>query len=560
MKKKWTSRVEAWSSGVEDGSIPSCRMVKLAVGRWRHDQARTDLVFDKLAFYTFVQFCHKLRQFKGEFAGKPLDLEDWQLFIAANIFGWKYKETGLRRFQYADVYVPRKNGKSSFAAAIALYMLLFDGEPAAEVYAAAVDKEQARICFDTAKSLIRGSELADMVDIYRGSIADMEEGSSFKPLTKDTKNKDGLNPHCAVCDERHAWQTNEIYDVLRTGMGARSQPLIFSISTAGTDTSVPYFTELDYMRKILEGQVEQDNRFVLLYEPDDGDKWDDEETWKKVNPNLSISLSLKYMKDLCEEAKAKGGSTLAAFQTKNLNMWVDAPDVWIPDDDVTRNIHNVDDDELIGSRCYVGIDLAAKTDICAIAFWFPDQKAVRWLYVIPEAKLQDSRMGDRVDYRAWREQGWLVTSPGKVIDEEWLIELLMSRFSKYDIQAIAYDPWGMWQILGKFGPYDDRLVEWSQNIRFMSVPTKWIESEVLNHRLDFGGNPITRWMFGNVVVYRDPNDNIKLDKKRSRNKIDGVVALADAAGAWLNSETKPKEEPKIYADHSLRYITDINQW
>jgi phage terminase large subunit-like protein len=526
-------------------------MVRLACERYENDKKRADLYFDASKFLRFVRFAQTLKHFKGEFAGKVIRLEDWQLFVAANVFGWYRKATKRRRYQYADVYVPRKNGKTTLAAIIALYMLLFDGEPAAEVYAAAVDKEQAKICFDTAKELLRNSDLTALADIYRGSIVRSQSASAFKPLTKDTKNKDGLNPHAAICDERHAWKTNEIYDVIKTGIGSRRQPLVFSISTAGVDTSYPYFRDLEFLRDVMNGIQEKDNHFIMLFEPDEGDRWDDPEVWRKVNPNYGVSLYPEYMESEFQEAKKKGGSTLAAFCTKNLNMWVDAPEVWISDDDVAANGRGLDPSVLLGQECYVGLDLASKNDITAAAFWFPAFKAVRYLFCVPESKVAE--MSDRVDYRQWRERGWLVVTPGKTLDEDWYIQTLISWMDLYDVKKIAYDPWAIWNILPKFGRYCDRLMEYQQNIRYMSVPTKWLEAAVLRHELDFLGDPVIRWMFRNVVIYRDPNANIKLDKARSRNKIDGVVATVDAIGGWLN-DTSGQESKIIYTNHDLRVI------
>ena len=545
------SRVNKYAEGIRDGKIPACKMVKLAVERWYADWQREDLYFREEPFLRFCSMTAQMRHFKGEFAGQPIKLEDWQLFIAANILGWYRKDTRSRRYQYADVYVPRKNGKTTFAAMIAIYLLYFDGEAAAEVYAAAVDKEQAKICFETAKELIRNSPISTLFDIYRGSIAVTKTASAFKPLTKDTKNKDGLNPHAAICDERHAWKTNEIYDVIKTGIGARKNPLVFSISTAGTDTSYPYFRDLAYYRDIMLGVQEKDNHFIMLYEPDEGDNWNDPEVWRKVNPNYGVSLYPSYLQSEYDEAQSKGGSTLAAFLTKNLNMWVDAPEVWIPDDDVAACNAPLDVNTLKGQPCYVGIDLASKSDLTAVAFFFPRQMAVQYMFCIPEEKVKES--GDRVDYRQWREQGWITAFPGKVLDEEWFLHTLLEHLDMYDIKRICYDPWGMWDIKTKFGKYTDKLMEYQQSIRYMSVPTKRMESDVLKHAINFCDNPVIRWMFRNVVIYRDPNANIKLDKARSRNKIDGVVALADAYGGWLNDETAPGIR-KIYTNHNLRTV------
>lgn len=543
--------VSEYVADVISGRLPSCRMVVLACQRYLDDWKREDLYFDWHAVKKFVAFCSSLKHFKGEFAGRPIDLEPWQIFIAANIFGWKKKATGKRRYTYADVFVPRKNGKTTFAAGMALFCMMLDGESGAEVYAAAVDKEQARICFEASKELIRASMFSRVVKTYTSSLVYQKTASSYKPLSKETKNKDGLNPSCAVCDERHAWQTNEIYEVLKTGIGARSQPLIFSISTAGNDTSLPYFSDIKFLKEVMLGLKEKDNHFIMLYTPDDEDAWDDPLTWHKVNPNYGISLSPTYMENEYLEAKQKGGTVLAAFCTKNLNKWVDAPTVWIADDTVKENNHDLDESQLLGEECYVGIDIASKTDLTCASFYFPKYKAFKYLFIIPEAKVIE--LEDRVDYRRWAEQGWVTVAPGKVIDEEWYLERLKIELDKYNIKCIAYDPWGMWNMIQKFGRYQDVLLEYQQSIRYMSVPTKWFESAVLKSELNFMHNPILRWNMQNVVIYTDPNANIKLDKARSRNKIDGVVATVNAIGGWLNKTTGDTGE--IYATHGLRTVS-----
>ena len=543
--------VSEYVADVISGRLPSCRMVVLACQRYLDDWKREDLYFDWKAVKKFVAFSSSLKHFKGEFAGRPIDLEPWQIFIVANIFGWKKKATGKRRFTYADVFVPRKNGKTTFAAVLSLYCMMLDGESGAEVYAAAVDREQARICFEASKELISVSMFSRLVKTYTSSLVYQKTASSYKPLSKETKNKDGLNPSCAVCDERHAWQTNEIFEVLKTGIGARSQPLIFSISTAGNDTSLPYFSDIKFLKEVMLGIKEKDNHFIMLYTPDDEDAWDDPMTWHKVNPNYGVSLSPTYMENEYLEAKQKGGTVLAAFCTKNLNKWVDAPTVWIADDTVKENNHDLDESQLLGEECYVGIDIASKTDLTCASFYFPKYKAFKYLFIIPEAKVIE--LEDRVDYRRWAEQGWVTVAPGKVIDEEWYLERLKIELDKYNIKCIAYDPWGMWNMIQKFGRYQEVLLEYQQSIRYMSVPTKWFESAVLKSELNFMHNPILRWNMQNVVIYTDPNANIKLDKARSRNKIDGVVATVNAIGGWLNKTTGDTGE--IYATHGLRTVS-----
>lgn len=543
--------VSEYVADVLSGRLPSCKMIIAACQRYQDDWLRDDLYFDWVLVRRFCAFAASLKHFKGELAGLYIKLEPWQIFIAANILGWKRKATGKRRYTYADVFVPRKNGKTTFAAILALYFMLLDDEAGAEVYAAAVDREQAKICFEASKELIRGSMFEKLVKLYTSSIVYGKAASSYKPLSKDSKNKDGLNPSCAVCDERHAWHTNEIYEVIKTGVGARSQPLIFSISTAGTDTSLPYYADIQVLKDVMLGIKEKDNHFIMLYTPDEDDAWDNPLTWHKVNPNYGISLSAEYMENEYLEAKMRGGTTLAAFCTKNLNMWVDAPTVWIADDVVKANNKELDEALLLGEDAYVGIDLAAKTDLVCVSAFFPKFNAFKCLFVVPEAKVTE--MEDRVDYRLWAEQGWLSVCPGRVIDEDWFLAKTFQFLDNYNVKCIAYDPWGMWNMLQKFGRYQEFLMEYQQSIRYMSVPTKWFESAVLKVELNFMHNPILRWNMKNVVIYTDPNANIKLDKARSRNKIDGVVACVDAVGGWLNLTAGKTNE--IYVSHGLRTVT-----
>lgn len=549
-RKDYVGRAKEFARKVVGGEIPSFELVVLACSRFLSDLDRSDIYLDEKAARRVCSFLESLKHYKGALAGKKLRLEDWQVFIFVNLFGWKVKATGLRRFRYGDVLVPRKNGKTMIASGVALYLEFMDGEAGAEVYAAAVDKEQARICFNGSKELLKGSIIEDVAKVVQNEISFPDGACTYKPLSKDTRNKDGLNPHGAVCDERHAWSTNEIYELIVTGMGARTQPLVFSISTAGMDTSLPYYQDVQVLQDVLRGIKEKDDHFILLYIPDQGARWDDPEVWRKANPNFGVSVGADYMQSRYEEAKLKGGATQASFCVKNLNMWVDAPEVWIPDDDVWANNADFDESTLKGEDCYVGLDLASKADISAVCLFFPKYMVAKFLFVIPETKVAEKE--DRVDYRRWVEQGWVTATPGNVLDEDWFVSFLLGQLEPYKVQSLAYDPWAIWNILPKLRKYEDQLMEYQQSIRYMSVPTKWIQAEVLQHHLNLLRNPVIRWMFKNVVIYTDPNANIKLDKARARNKIDGVVAMADAVGGWLNLTAGEKKE--IYTEHTLRVI------
>lgn len=534
---------------VRSGSRPANRYEKLAVERHLVDLQRDDIFFDEKRAFAACNFFHMMKHFKGSYAGKYIYLEPWEVFVVASIFGWIKQKDNKRKYTYADVFVPRKNGKTTLAAGIALFCLLFDGEAGAEVYSAAVDKEQAKICFGTSQELARKSKFSEFVKIYRSSVVVEDTASAYKPLSKDTKNKDGLNPHCSICDERHAWRTNEIYDVIKTGMGARTQPLVFSISTAGTDTSFPYFSDLQVMKDILEGIKKQDNHFVLLFCPDPADDWNDRAVWKKVNPNLGVSLSWDYMDNEYRDAKNKGGSTEANFKTKNLNMWVDAPEVWISDDVVSQCDMGTTDSDLIGQECYAGLDLASHIDINALALYFPKLRALKMQFWLPESRV--ASVADIVDYKAWVDLGYIKTFPGDVLDVDIIVSDILQLLRRYDTKNLAFDPFkayhGVIQGLQKAG-IGYLLDEYSQGIRNMSEPTKELEKMILAHNIDFMKNPVLRWMFKNVVIYRDNNDNIKVNKGRSRNKVDGVVATINALGGFMSAANR------IYENHGLRCV------
>ncbi len=553
-KSKDYIRVERYVDDVLSGKLPSCKTIIQVVMRWDGDLQREDLYFDEKVFNTFCRFSRQFKHFKGPLAGTAFEPEDWQLFIVANCLGLKRKDNHLRKYTLADVYVPRKNGKTMFAAILANWFFLMDGEAGPEVYTAALDKDQAKIAFDASKVLLSNSIFRPMCHIRnsRSSIDCERNHGVFKPLSKDTKNKDGLNISAAVCDERHAWPNTEMLDVIKTGTGARLQPFVMSISTAGIDVSNPYFADIEAYKEELSGvRPLEDNHFFMLYTPDEGDDWESEDTWKKVNPNLGVSLVWEYMRSTYNEAKTRGGSYIVSFKTKNLNLWVDAPKTWIPDEDVKACNAPFDESLLEGADCYVGIDLASKNDLCATAFFFPKYGVIKFLFVLPEGKV--TNRDDRVDYRLWLEEGWVTQCPGKVLDEDWYMSILLSHLQQYDVKCIAYDPWGMWDLKNQFGKYQDVLMEYSQGIRYMSVPTKRLESDILKGKINFLGNPVIRWMMQNVTLYRDPNDNIKLDKAKSRNKIDGVVAAVDAVGGWLNLTNG--ESGELYTDHELRVIS-----
>lgn len=535
-KKKALEYIE----NVISGKRKAGRLEILSVKRHLKDlesAAERGLYFDEKKAKLALSFFPLLKHYKGEKAGLEFELEGWQSFIIWSLFGWMRKG-GVRRFNYAEIEVARKNGKTTLAGGIALIMLLIDSEAGAEIYSAAVDKEQARLCWESSKNMVEKSPaLSKYVKCFRASIVYEKAASSYKPLSKDSGNKDGLNPHCAICDERHAWKTDEMYNVIKSGMGARKQPMIFSITTAGFDMSSPYYCSRAVMINILEEIKIQDNTFVMIFAPDKGDDWRNPETWEKSNPNIGVSVSYEYLENELTDAINKGGTTEVNFKTKNLDMWVDAPDVWIQDEKVLKCDFGTTEDDLSGQECWAGIDLASHVDINSMALYFPNLPvpAFRFYFWIPEGKVLQKE--DRVDYRQWHKDGWINVTPGDVIDINYMTANISKILKIYDVKNIAFDPakayHGIIQGLQNEG-FDSILDEFGQGIMNMSEPTKKVEADVTAAEIDLLKNPVIRWMFRNVVIYKDANDNIKLDKKRSIEKIDGVVAMSIAYGGYMS--------------------------
>ena len=559
MATNYKRKVEKYVEDVLSGRRPSGRYERLAVERHLNDLRKGrkfPYEFHPELGLFVCNFFEELEHYKGEKAGTKIILEGWQAFIIYCVYGWIDKKTKLRRFNYADVVVARKNGKTTMAAGLGLFALVADGESGAEVYSAAVDKEQAKICWGAAKELAKKSPMLSFLLLYKSAIIDEEGAAFFKPLSKDTKNKDGTSPSFAICDERHEWQNNALFNVIKSGMGARSQPLIFSITTAGFNTALPYFQQQKYLKDILDGLVVQDNQFAIIYEPDKDDDISSEETWKKANPNYGVSVNKKYLMTEYLEARNKGGENMVNFLTKNLNMWCDAPEVWIDSSYVAACDFGTEDSSLLGQRCYAGFDFASHVDIVALVLYFPHllHQPVKCFFWLPEEKVWQNK--DDVDYRRWAEQGYIHLTPGNIIDIDAVVDGVLTVMSDYDVVKLAYDPYktyhGIIQGLIKAGR-EEVLMEFSQGIGNVSEPTKEVQRLIEGAEVDLMRNPVLSWMFGNVILYKDNNENIRVSKGKSKNKIDGVAALIDAVGGYMSLNDK-SNRGSIYTRHTLRTI------
>lgn len=493
---------------------------------------------------------------KGPMAGKPFRLEPWQREIVEALFGEKRRDTGLRRYRRAYIEVPRGNGKSTWAAGIALLMLLADNEPAAEIFGAAADRDQARLVFEAAKSMVEDSPyLSRLVKIYRHSMVVESTRSVYRVLSSEAYSKHGLNPHGIIFDELHAQPNRELYDVLNTAMGKRAQPLMIMITTAGYDRESICWQQHEYARQVAAGIIDDPTFYPAIWAADPEDDWTDPATWCKANPNFGVSVQPEFLRQECDAALASP-SYQNTFRRLYLNQWTQQEERWI--DMAAWDKCNAALPDLTGRRCYGGLDLASTTDIAALVLAFPGEtqngveEPVYLLpfFWIPEENALDRERRDRAPYLTWARQGLIEMTPGNVIDYAYIRRRLNELAEMYQIVEIAYDPWNATQLSLQLQDDGLTMVEMRQGFASMSAPSKELLRLVLAGGLAHGGNAVLRWMADNVTVRQDPAGNIKPDKSKSTSRIDGIVASIMAVGR-LTLDSQPKS---IYEERGLLAI------
>lgn len=477
-------------------------------------------------------FEHVLRHTKGRFAGQPFILQPWQRKLLRSLFGWKRKNDGTRRYRYAFIEIPRKNGKSTLASGIALYLLVADGEPGAEVYSAAGDREQAKIVFDQAKQFVKRSDvLDDMLVPLRNEIKlKDDDGSKYAVLSADVGTKHGQNPLGIVFDELHVQKSRDLFDVLRTGMGSRAQPLFVMITTAGDDINSICYEQYEYARQVRDGVIEDDEYFVYIAEAEADDDWTDPATWRKANPSLGVTVSEEFLEKECERAKATPAAQ-NTFRRLYLNQWVKQAVRWL--DLRVWDEGNAKVPDLRGRTCYLGLDLASVSDVASTVGVFPPiEVGEPWWFVprfyVPGESLEDRGQRNRAPYKLWSDRGYLTATEGNVIDYAKIKEDIFGDAAIYEVRGVGADPWNAQQMAQDLAAAGLEVQEVKQTMSGMTTATKELERLVLSKQIGHGGHPVLRWMVDNVTVVHDGNDNIKPHKGKSRNKIDGVVALINA--------------------------------
>lgn len=503
--------------------------------------------FDPEAAQLALDFFPECLQFiEGKRAGEPFLLEPWQQAIVAALWGWR-RQDGTRRYREALLYVPRKSGKTPLAAGLLLLSAFTDGEPGAQLYAAAASKEQAALLFRHAAGMVaREPELAKRAKVYRSfkSMEFPETTSIFRALASEADRLHGLNASFIVVDELHAHPNSELVDVLVTATASRAQPMVVHITTADFNRVSVCNSKHDYASKVRDGVLADPSFLPVIYEAAQDDDWTDPEVWAKANPNLGVSVNLEYLERECKRAKAEP-SYEGTFRRLHLNQKTSVESRWLRVEDWEACRTELPD--LTGRDCWGGLDLSTTTDVSAFVLAFPPVTGPDGVnqpllivphFWIPERKVTDKR--DRVPYALWQRQGFVTVTPGDVVDYDRIRADINALARKYKIAEIRFDPWNATQLATQLAEQDGfQLTEMRQGYRSYTAPSKELERLVVAKQLGHDGNPVLGWMVGNVVITSDPAGNIKPDKSKATERIDGVPAAIMALSGAMAGEGGP---------------------
>ena len=490
-----------------------------------------DSVYDKeLADYA-VNFIECLCHTKGTWAGKPFKLLDWQEQIIRDLFGI-IKPNGYRQFNTAYVEIPKKNGKSELAAAIALLLCCGDGEQRAEIYGCAADRGQATIVFDVAADMVRmcpALEKRCKILASQKRILYLPTNSFYQVLSAEAYSKHGFNIHGVVFDELHTQPNRKLFDVMTKGSGdARMQPLYFLITTAGTDTNSICYETHQKALDIIEGRKKDSTFYPVIYGAGNDEDWTDPKTWKKANPSLGETIGMDKVKAACDSARQNPGEE-NAFRQLRLNQWVKQAVRWMPMEKWDACAFPVIPEELEGRVCYGGLDLSSTTDLTSFCLVFPPEDQEDRYYVLPYFWLPEETLPlrvnrDHVPYDVWERQGYIQTTEGNVVHYGFIEKFIEHLGELYNIREIAFDRWGAVQMVQNLEGMGFTVVPMGQGFASMSPPTKELMKLTLEKRIAHGGHPVLRWNMDNIFIRTDPAGNIKADKAKSTEKIDGAIA------------------------------------
>lgn len=519
----------------------------------RIDQSK--FYFDEDAADYAARFFSLLRQYQGEWAGKPFVLQPWQAYIVRQLFGWKRLSDGLRMYRKAYIEIPRKNGKSTMCAGLALLLAFADGEPGAQVYTLANDREQAHIVFDCAKIMAETSPvLSDRIIALKTSIVQESSHSVLRSLSSEAKTKAGYNISGTVIDELYAFDDPELVDLVMTATGARKQPLIIEITTAGYDQESVCYQTYEYAKNVANGTMEDPSFFTVIYEAAADDDWTDPKVWYKVNPSLGVTVQESYLASECREAvnvPAKQNS----FRRLFLNQWTQQSERWLDmsyyDKCVVKGPYSF---ETAGRVGFVGLDLARTIDLVGyVELWAPIKPDGQWDVVpmafIPGDNLLQRARADHVPYDLWEKQGLIMTTPGNVCDYDFIQAYLEKRRELTKINDLVGDPWNFSQFSNNLQADGYNVIEARQGYKTLSPVTKELQRMIMAGKITCPDNPVLRWMFDNVSIIQDPAENIKPVKRTAAAHIDLIIALLCALHGHLSAA--PAVQADYYASHDI---------
>ena len=505
-----------------------------------------------------ITFINMLKHTKGSWYGKNFDLLPWQSDIISDIFG-TVKENGYRQYNTAYIEIPKKQGKSELAAAVALYLLAGDGEWGAEIYGCAADRQQASIVFDVACQMVEQcpalkKRIKPIMSQKRLVYTPLN--SFYQVLSAESFTKHGLNVHGVVFDELHAQPNRALFDVMTHGSGdARKQPLFFLITTAGTDRNSICWEVHQKAKDIIEGRKHDRSFYPVIYGADDDDDWSSEAVWYKANPSLGVTVDIDKLYTAFESAKENPAEE-NLFRQLRLNQWVKQSVRWMPMDAWDKCDFAVDPEALKGRECYGGLDLSSSTDVTAFVLVFPpkdedDKYIILPYFWIPEDTIDVRVRRDHVPYDTWLGRGQVIATEGNVIHYGYIERFIEELGEKYHIKEIAFDRWGAVQMTQNLEGMGFTVVPFGQGYKDMSPPTKELMKLVLEQKIAHGGNVPLRWMMDNVFVRTDPAGNIKMDKEKSTERIDGAVATVMALDRAIRNQGTTDS---IYNDRGIIVI------
>lgn len=552
-----SKRAEEYIKGVKSGRIVVGKWVKLAVDRHVKDLKRSKskdypYKFDAGEADRVIKFFELQRFADNSLSGQRFILQPWQVFLLYCAYGWRRKKDNRRRFVRVVLKVGRGNGKTELLSGIGNVALLLEDERDPQVFWVATKKDQAKIGWGRQKRMVEMlradfPEVAAMVDVKANSIYEISGAGFVKYLGRDSHLEDGHSPFYALSDEKHAWNTNDMTNVMESGMVKRRRPMTWVITTEGYLRDGPWDEEEANCHAMLTGALPQDELLALLFDLDEGDDWRDPKVWPKANPNLGLSVDVEQFETRFRQAIAEGLSTETDFKIKNLNIKVRSGHGWIRDEDWNACPAKQDIEALKGLVCYGGVDLSSTFDFSSLCLLFAgkdEHYTMRWWNWLPEEAFERRAKKFPIFYK-WQEEGWISVVEGNYIDYEYIREIVNEACKDYSVRVIGCDPANAWQLIGNLQNDGVNIEKYSMSWNNISEPCKQMERLFGSHKINHGGNPVVRWMMQNVHIHKDANNNFRPHKGKSKESIDGIIAGIIALGEYLTQKHVDAYSPNL---------------